>query len=213
MKNLLSIFFISFIFFDISIARPVSYPGGLTLMVMNSSMKNSVHTHYSPTANTSIGYKFEYWRDNEYNLNLIQINNLVKRWNKPESQANFYVKSAIGSAYSDKDQFESKKSFAGFIGMAADWEDQRYFIQYGNRYTKALEIDDFYTQFVHFGIAPYIGNYGDIHTWLMIKIDHTPEFKRNLVFTPHFRFFKNVHLIEVGADTYGKFMFNYVYRY
>ena len=72
MKNLLSIFFISFIFFDISIARPVSYPGGLTLMVMNSSMKNSVHTHYSPTANTSIGYKFEYWRDNEYNLNLIK---------------------------------------------------------------------------------------------------------------------------------------------
>ena len=31
-------------------SRPVSYPGGLTLMLMNNSMKNSLHTHYSPTA-------------------------------------------------------------------------------------------------------------------------------------------------------------------
>ena len=43
----------------------------------------------------------------------------------------------------------------------------------------------------------------------MIKINHTPEFKRNIVVTPHLRFFKNVHLLEVGADTRGKIMFNY----
>ena len=97
--------------------------------------------------------------------------------------------------------------------MSTDWENQRYFIQYANRYTKAFEINDFYTQFIHFGIAPYIGEYGDIHTWFMIKIDHTPEFKRNLVITPHLRFFKNVHLVEVGADTKGNVMFNYVFRY
>ena len=36
------------------------------------------------------------------------------------------------------------------------------------------------------------------------KIDHTPEFDRKLIFTPHLRFFKNVHLVEVGADTKGK---------
>ena len=27
-------------------SRPVSYPGGLTLMLMNNSMKNSLHAHY-----------------------------------------------------------------------------------------------------------------------------------------------------------------------
>ena len=47
----------------------------------------------------------------------------------------------------------------------------------------------------------------------MIKVNHTPEFKRNIVVTPHLRFSKNVHLLEVGADTRGKIMFNYVYRY
>ena len=64
------------------IARPVSYPGGWTLMTMNDGDKNSVHVHYSPTAKTSIGYKFEYWPDKELNLHALQINKLLKRWNK-----------------------------------------------------------------------------------------------------------------------------------
>ena len=46
---------------------------------------------------------------------MIQMNNLIKRWNKPESQANFYLKSAIGAALSDKADFESKKNFAGLL--------------------------------------------------------------------------------------------------
>ena len=107
----ITIFTILFTFFcfNITKARPVSYPGGLTLMLMNSGMKNSLHTHYSSTAKTSLGYKIEYWRGDEFTLNMIQMNNLIKRWNKPESQANFYLKSAIGAALSDKADFESKK--------------------------------------------------------------------------------------------------------
>ena len=69
--------------------------------------------------------------------------------------------------------FISKKSIAGFTGISTDWENQRCFIQYSNRYTYASEIDEFYTQSLHFGITPYIGDYGDIHTWIMMKIDHT----------------------------------------
>ena len=172
-----------------------------------------MHTHYSFTAQTSLGYKFEYWRKNQFSLNLVQMNNLIKRWNKPDSQANFYLKSGLGNAYSDKGRFNSKKSIAGFTGVSADWENQRYFIQYNNRFTYAGEIDKFYTQYLHFGITPYIGNYGDIHTWIMMKIDHTPKYKKNFTFTPHLRFFKNVHLLELGADLSGKVMFNYVFRY
>ena len=52
-------------------------------------------------------------------------------------------------------------------------------------------------KFIHLGITPYIGDYGDIHTWLMIKFDHTPKFKRNLIITPHLRFFKDVHLMKL----------------
>ena len=83
MKLTILTILLSFTYITITKARPVSYPGGLTLMLMNSSMKNSLHTHYSPTANTSLGYKIEYWRGDEFTLNMIQMNNLIKRWNKP----------------------------------------------------------------------------------------------------------------------------------
>ena len=83
-------FLIAMIFSSFIEARPVSYPGGITLMQMNDTNKNSFHLHYSPTAKVSFGYKFEYWREKEFSINALQMNNLLKRWNKKNSQANIY---------------------------------------------------------------------------------------------------------------------------
>ena len=43
-------FLLIMIFSSLNEARPVSYPGGITIMQMNDTNKNSVHLHYSPTA-------------------------------------------------------------------------------------------------------------------------------------------------------------------
>lgn len=196
-----------------TMARPVSYPGGWTLMLMNNNVKNSVHAHYSLSTNTSLGYKFEYLRENEYSFNAFQINRLLKRWNKRNSQSNLYIKSAIGNANSHKDNFDEKSSFAGFFGFSADWENQRYFISYDNRYNEVGEIDSFYQQSIRFGIAPYIGDYGDFHTWLMVKLEHIPEANQSLSITPYVRFFRGFHLLEFGANLKSKIMLNYVFRH
>lgn len=194
-------------------ARPVSYPGGWTLMLMNDGDKNTAHLHYSLTAKTSVGYKFEYWRDNEFTINTIQMNNLLKRWNNKNSQANLYLKSGLGVAHSDADSFDSETDAAGFIGIAADWEDRRYFISYKNRYTEAGDIADFYMQSARVGWAPYEGDYGDLHTWLMLQIEHTPGAEDNFTVTPIVRLFKDVHLFEVGINNRAEVLFNYVFRY
>lgn len=194
-------------------ARPVSYPGGWTAMLMNDGNSNSAHIHYSPTAKTSVGYKFEYWRDDEFTLNAIQMNNLLKRWNKTNSQANLYLKSGVGIAYSDSNTFDNKTNTAGFTGFAADWENRRYFISYENRYTHAGNIGDFYQQSTRIGWAPYEGDYGDLHTWLMLQVNHMPEADDTITITPLVRFFKDVHLLEVGLNNRGEILFNYVFRY
>lgn len=194
-------------------ARPVSYPGGWTLMLMNDDDKNTAHLHYSPTAKTSVGYKFEYWRDDEFTINAVQMNNLLKRWNKKESQANLYLKSGLGVAHSDQGDFDNETDAAGFTGIAADWEDRRYFISYENRYTEAGDIADFYTQSARVGWAPYEGDYGDLHTWLMLQVEHTPESDDNFTVTPLVRLFKDVHLFEAGMNNRGEVLFNYVFRY
>lgn len=191
-------------------ARPVSYPEGITFMTMNNGDANTLHLHYSPTAKYSVGYKFEHWRDRGFNLNAVQLNNLIKRWNEKDSQANLYLKSGIGIA---DQRGTSERDFAGFTGLSADWEDRRYFVQYENRYTEAGDIDDFYMQSARVGWAPYEGDYGDLHTWLMLEVDHSPESTDNFTLTPLIRMFKDVHLVEVGMNNHGEAMLNYVLRY
>lgn len=189
-------------------ARPVSYPGGTTLMLQNNGDMNSLHLHYSPTARYSLGYKAEYWREGDYSIHALQMNNLLKRWNHPDSQANLYLKSGVGVAVDGDDTQE-----AAFTGVAADWEDRRYFVSYENRYTHAGDIDDFYMQSARVGIAPYIGEYGDVHTWLMLQVDHEPEGQDHVTVTPLVRLFKDTHLIEAGMSNQGDVLFNWVMRF
>ena len=46
-----------------------------------------------------------------------------------------------------------------------------------------------FSQKAQIGIAPYIGNYGDLHTWLMFKTDHNPETTNAITYTPYLDFF------------------------
>lgn len=197
-----------------ALARPVSYPGGWTLMSMNDGNRRSAHIHYSPNAKTSIGYRFEDWHERDFTLHAIQFNRLLKRWNKAKSQANFYWKTGIGVANEDGN---SDNEPAGFTGLAYDWETRRHFVSYENRFaetdsSKEVEIENFYQQSARLGWAPYEGNYGDLHTWLMLEVKHVPEAKDNFTLTPLVRLFKGVHMVEAGISNHGDIMFNYIFR-
>ena len=194
-------------------SRPVSYPTGWTTMAMNDADKNAVHVHYSPTFKYSVGYKGEYWREDEWSFHGIQVNYLAKRWNKKASQANVYFKNAIGLAIGDETQTGSHQQLAGFSAIAADWEDRRFFTSYEGRLTHAGDLDQFFMQKARLGVAPYIGNYGDLHTWLMLQVDHNPKSSNPVTWTPLVRFFKGVHLLEVGSNLQGDALLNWVVRF
>ena len=144
---------------------------------------------------------------------LTQMNNLLKRWNQKNSQANIYLKSGVGAAtaFSGKNDGETKP--AGFVGFAADWENRRFFTSYENRYFEGGEIDSFYKQSARVGVAPYEGDYGDLHTWLMLQVDHKPQDDEEFTVTPLVRLFKGVNLWEAGVSDNGDILFNWVVRY
>lgn len=213
MRFLTLAFIIAGLSTSIAHARPVSYPDAWTAMTMNNGDRYSAHLHYSPTANYSIGYKFEYWRDSEFAINAVQLNNLIKRWNMPDAQANLYLKSGAGVAYSNYGDFDHETDPAVYSGMAADWENRRFFLSYENRYTEAGNISDFYMQSARVGVAPYVGDYGDLHTWLMLEAEHQPESDDHYTITPMIRLFKDVHLVEAGVSNHGDVLFNWVIRY
>ena len=208
------ILFVYIFIFSEADARPVSYPGGVTLMQMNDGYFSNLHLHYSPSIKYSIGLKIEKNRVEKWTFLGMQYNNLLKRINKKNSQANFYLKSAIGSTHSDEHPFSNHKVPAGFIGFATDWEDRRFFTSYENKYSYSSNIAKYFQQKVRFGIAPYIGDYGDLHTWVMFQIQHTPKLETEEInVTPLLRFFKDVYLVESGVSLDGEIILNAVVRF
>lgn len=196
-----------------AIARPVSYPGGWTLMTENNADRYSAFIHYSPTARYSIGYRGEYWRKDSYWLQSIGMNNLLKRWNAPEWQANIYLKSGLGIAHSDQGEFDNEIDPLAYSGLAADWEDRRFFAGYEFRAIYADQINKSFHQRARIGITPYIGEYGDVHTWLMLEVSHHPGSPDLFVITPLIRFFKDVYLLEIGVSDKNDLMVNGIIRF
>lgn len=192
------------------LAREVSYSGGTTIMQKNNSIKNSIHLHYSPTYQYSVGYKGEYYRNERITLNGIQLNNLLKRWNLPAAQGNIYIKSGLGNA----EQKNINKLY-GFTSLATDFETRKYFISYQNSYYKSAgQIINQFEQSAMIGFAPYVANYGSLHSWLMLQISHIPkDSDSQIIATPLIRLFKSNHLIEFGISSNKKILFNFIMRF
>ena len=191
-------------------ARPVSYPGGWTYMQMNNGDYSSIHAHYSPTFRDSIGlYSERNWSE-DWHFTGVQYNRLLKRWNEKTSQANVYLKGGSGQA----DPFGSGSGeLAGFVGSGADWETRRWFTSYEAR-AYDLGFDQTARQSVRVGVAPYIGDYGDLHTWLMLQVENQPKSETPTTFTPLVRFFYDVQLLEVGyTPETERFMANWIVRF
>ena len=201
------------IIFEEMNARPISYPGGWTIMQMNDFNKHSILLHLSPKINYSIGYKGEYWKKKEWQFHGSQFNYLVKRINTSKSQSNFYLKNGAGLAISSFNKNKNKIEPNLFSGISLDWENRRYFTSYENRINYNISINKFFLQKVCFGFAPYLGKYGDLHSWIMFQIEHMPQAKNKIVFSPIFRMFKGDFLAEIGVSNYEDIMFNFIKRF
>lgn len=191
-------------------ARPVSYPSGFTVMQKNNGQYSAIHAHYSPTFKDSIGlYSERNWAE-DWHFTGVQYNRLVKRWNEKNSQANIYLKGGLGQA----DAFgEGGVDLAAFVGVAADWETRRWFTSYEARGYE-LGFDQTFRQTARLGVAPYIGDYGDLHTWLMVQVENQPESQTPTTITPLVRFFYDVQLLEIGyTPETERFMANWIVRF
>lgn len=179
-------------------------------MTMNDQDRNAVELNYSPSAFYSVGVMHEYMRTNEYNVDEVTLNILAKRWNLPQSQANIFIKSGAGIAYDD-DVTEP----AAFTGIELDWENRRLFTLYENRFFTAGDLEQYAKHTARVGVAPYIGDSGDLHTWIMLQADYMPgdDDGDDFSVTPMVRFFKGTNLLEAGYNLDGAVMFNFTKQF
>ena len=147
-----------FMLSDLAQSRPVSWAGGSTIMYKTNSMLSSYTFHYSPTYKYSIGA--EYVNDRYFNNHFINLRStyLLDRHNTKISQRNIYLTGGIST--------KTNQDFS--YGIHGDWETRRLFSSFSfiNKHTKEK---DYTENEFQLGVAPYLGKYNDIHTWVMLK--------------------------------------------
>jgi hypothetical protein len=194
---------------DMLYARPVSYKGGWVLDAKADIDSYWALVNYTPERWYSVGQRTEVFKDG-WVFTGGQLNILAKRWNHQDWQANIFLKSGTGLATTTY-KGRNKLDAAVFTGGSIDWENRRFYIMYENRFMYAGGIECFFEQKIRPGIAPYIGDYGDIHTWLMVDVkykiyrDREPEFE----VVPLVRFFKGPLMAEAGASVTGVVYFSW----
>jgi len=194
-------------------SRPISYVGGWTFIEESNRQSTSALLHYTPTPNWSLGGRTEWFRDDDYLISSIQSTYLLKRWFGQDYQANVYLQGGLGlaSGYSGNPLDSTGAAYAGVI---ADWETRRLFLGYNARYVEAGHFGDNAMQLIRMGWAPYEGDTQDLHTWLMVEIDHRPESKDPVSVTPLVRFFQGSVLLELGFNIVDPApLINFTYRF
>ena len=180
-------------------ARPISYSGGHTVMHFNDNMKESIYYHYSPSFKYSVGVeKFNDKIFDRSDTNL-RFTYLVNRKNTKNSQRNFYFQSAVSTNNNNY-----------IYGVHGDWETRRYFI--GFDYDEVKNIIDYSNKHIQLGFAPYLGTYGDLHTWLMLKTKKNSLSKKQITY-PVVKFFKGNVLLELGYDKKTDWDIHLMYRF
>ncbi|MEL0137105.1 MAG: hypothetical protein VW806_06515 [Halieaceae bacterium] len=191
----------------------MSYTGGWTIIEESDRQSSSALVHYTPAPSWSIGLRTEVNRDNDYAIYSVHPTFLAKRWFGKDYQGNLYFHGGIGVAsgvYGNPLRDET----AVYGGIMADWETRSLFAGYRSRYLDAGHFGDQFMHAARVGYAPYEGDSGDLHTWLMLEIDHRPEEEVPITATPLVRLFKGPLLLEVGYNlTVNQPLLNFTYRF
>ena len=156
-------------------------------MYKSNSMMSSYYYHYSPSFKYSVGA--EYINDRYYNDQYISIRStyLLDRKNTKASQRNLYLTASISTKSNDE----------LYYGVHGDWETRRYFTSFSILDKRASQKNYTENEF-QIGIAPYLGEYNQLHTWIMLKSKEDTRDDKWKTY-PFIKLFQGDFLLEVGS--------------
>lgn len=190
-------------------AKPISYVNGLMVMQENDETGHTISLDYTIDPKIAVGmYAKKESGDKDFFTIGPQVNYLVKRWNMPGAQGNIFNMTGAGVL-----RFNGDDEFSAWTGFLADYETRRVFTSYELRGMYAGDIEKSVWQRARVGFAPYLANYEDLNTWLMLQVDHHPAKEDSVVVTPLVRFFYKTTLVEAGYSSNNHVMFNWVLQF
>lgn len=191
----------------IAFGRPVGFQGAFSLISENRPMRNQQIFHYSPHHRFSLGVRHLRFEQNSIDINagLAQAAVIVKRWNTNKFQANIYAYGGIGGAV-----YNSESGLTYMSGVQADAEDRRLYSYF--RFTNFLssKFENLFAYRARVGIAPYLADYDEINSWVMLQYDFQPGQSAEHRLSPFVRLFYRNFLLELGSSTRGEWMLNFI---
>ena len=183
-------------------ARPITYPGGTNVMVGTDPTMDMFMADYTINKDWAVGWASIHYKDMDATAHGPQVTR-GWRWNYPDSQANVYVWGGAGPTFVNDNAHAS-----GWGGGSVDWEDRRWYTQAGTKFHTTANGPDFLWQTARVGVAPYVAEAGQLHSWLMLQVDHMPGSRNTWSATPMVRQFWGDYLWEAGVNTRGGVMLN-----
>lgn len=202
-------------------AHLVSYEGGAEVMVESmGSMRSQLSAIYSPKwwLGTGVVYdRISPQVGQKLDVYTVQAAVLLRRWNSPNAQGNFYLHLGTGHMKAQQVGFEDTQDMVMKYGLRLDYETRRVYTAV--EYFSILGLQDENQNknladslMLSVGIAPYIAQYEDLNTWFIAKVMWRNDFKNIEIFPAARFFFKNV-LWEVGQSLNGETLFAFMMRY
>ncbi len=194
-------------------ARPVSWPGGLTLIQELEPGSVSGLLHVTPSRHWSLGGRLMHMREAGWSSAGLQATWLAARANLPAAQANLYLSAMAGGAWATAPGAGQTIRPAGFVQAQADWETRRVMLMGLARLTSAERIGTEGMAMARAGFAPFLADYGAIHLWIFGELTHRTEGADRWQPAVVGRLFYRTLLLEAGLTDRGGLILNTQIRF
>jgi len=201
MKSLVASFMLPLLLSSIALAHPVTFEGGTALYLRASPKSTTFEANYTLQRHFALGMTYAKVISESFYIDAVflQANFLLKRWNFEKAQANFYLSGGYGYGF----ERERSLSSQGLMATQIDFETDRFYTALNGRafYQNGTWP---YTLRYRIGFAPYLAEYKEVQSWLVLQSTYFPSLNPQPDLTLLMRFFYRNVLWEIGADTQGR---------
>lgn len=188
--------------------HPVTFKGGTSFMAFNQADMLDWQLIYTFHPKLAVGVDFirDTMETQERFFLIPRVSWLIQRWNELDSQANIYVFGGAGLA-----RKEGYSAPAVEAAIEADYETRKIYFSGKATTVAARGFDTLSIYQLRTGFAPYVGEAGDLHAWLIAQIQYLPSAKQeSLRVGPVLRLFHKNILWELGVTARGSWNFNFM---
>lgn len=156
---------------------------------------SEVMLNYSPRIGHALGVEAMHMRDKDgmrSDIATVNYTGLIKRWNLPRGQANFWFTGGVGESYSGEEQ-----GFAYTPSLQFDYETTRLYFLAKARMMRAPGMN-FDSASVQGGFSFYETGFDQTQPWFVVEARSMRNMDPGLQVTPALRLINKDYFLELG---------------